>query len=84
MERCVNVFKAGLLPYNLHTIKCTLSVSSPMSFDKCIQLCSHSQDTEHFHHPRQFSVKDFSKGGVSLWTNAVWHDKHFATVAVTH
>lgn len=60
---CVNVFKAGLLPCNLHTIKYTLSVSSSMSFDKCIPVCNHHQDTEHYHHPRQFSVKDFSKGG---------------------
>lgn len=31
---CVNVFKAGLLMYNLHIIKYTLSVNSSMSFDK--------------------------------------------------
>lgn len=68
---CVNDFEAGLLMYNLHTIKCTLSVSSSMSFDKWIQSCNHTQDTEHFHHPRKCSVKDFSKGGCESL------DKHY-------
>lgn len=62
--RCALMFlRQVLLTYNLHTIKCTLSVSSSMSFDKWIQLCNHNQDIEHFHHLRKFSVKDFSKGG---------------------
>lgn len=67
---CVNVFKAGLLICNLHTIKYTLSVNSSMSFDKWIQSCNHTQDIEHFITPGHVLWKIFQKVvGVSFWTS---------------
>ena len=50
---CVNVFKASLLRHNLHTIKCTLLVSSSMSFAN-----EYSQDLEHWDFPGGSVVKN--------------------------
>lgn len=80
---CVNVFKAGLLMYNLRTMKHTLSGSSSMSFDKWIQSHNHTQDTEHFHLPRKYSVKRLFKRWLWVFGHAVWPSKHSAAVAMT-
>jgi hypothetical protein len=57
----LNIFRQLLISYNWHTLNCTISVYSLVSFDIWIYQWNHNhnQDSEHIHHPQTFFCAPF-------------------------